>query len=54
MLHTLQGSPAAQRLFHAEMLPLLARQLKDIELEGAVEEIRRAATDELGGRLVAA
>lgn len=38
------------------MLPLLARQLKDIELEGAVEEIRRAAMEELGpgGRLVAA
>jgi hypothetical protein len=44
-----QGSPAAHRLFHLQVLPTLAPQLKDPALVEAVDKVRSKVMKEMSG-----
>ena len=43
------GSPAAQRLFHLQVLPTLAPQLRDPALVESVDKMRARIVKEMGG-----
>lgn len=46
---TSQGSPAAHRLFHLQILPTLAFQLRDPGLVESADKMRSKIVKEMGG-----
>jgi hypothetical protein len=49
LLHDQQGSPAAQRLFHTQILPILAPQFRDPALIEAIHEARATILKQMSG-----